>query len=149
MGALSIDHRRAEARCAGPEGDARAILPLPDEDRVANVPLDLLFVPLVTGEREQISFQLLLCRDDPRFVDFNAYVARRGPTDETVEIRYGPKIRAIPNVIVNALLPKLSIWFDARRPVSWLAARLPLYARGPEVVVIRTGIPTARLSPQR
>ena len=39
-------------------------------------------------------------------------------------------------------MPKLSFWFDPRSASPWLAHRIPLYSKGPEVFVIRDGLPT-------
>jgi hypothetical protein len=42
--------------------------------------------------------------------------------------------------------PRLSFWFDRAKPNPWLAHRIPLYGDGPEVLVIRDGIPPRWLS---
>jgi hypothetical protein len=42
-------------------------------------------------------------------------------------------------------MPKLSMWFDRRVSNPWIAHRIPLYSKGPEVFVIRDGVPSAAL----
>ena len=42
-------------------------------------------------------------------------------------------------------LPKLSFWFDPRATNPWVGHRVPLYSKGPEVLVIRDGVPAAWL----
>jgi hypothetical protein len=138
LGMLSIDHRKALATCRKPDGTEVSRLTLPEDDRVANVPLELLFLPLVRGEQETISFQILLCRDGARFMDFEAHRVETDAPGDPVEVRYEPDLGLIPTVLVRAWLPRLSVWYDRAKPHRWLAARLPLYAKGPEVVVIRS-----------
>jgi hypothetical protein len=152
LGILRIDHERGVASCTpGPELDpSRAIeLPLPDGDRVANVPLNLLFLPLVSGAQERVEFQFFLCRGGARLMDFRARVAARrngGPDGQRlVEIRYGPDFGTIGSLLAQSMLPRLSIWFDPRARQPWLGHRVPLYSEGPEVLVIRDGVPPSWL----
>ncbi len=148
LGTLRVDHQAGVASCVGGEGpdwsEARE-LALPDQDRVANVPLNLLFEPLVRGEAQQVDFQFFLCGGGPRLLDFRARVAERrngGPGGrELVEIRYGPDFGSLGSMLLAPVLPRLSIWFDPRAPQPWLAHRVPLYSDGPEVLVVRDGIP--------
>ena len=53
---LVIDHREGRVSCYPPDGDRTkgAHLDLPEDDRVVNVPMQLLFVPLVSGEVARI-----------------------------------------------------------------------------------------------
>jgi hypothetical protein len=44
------------------------------------------------------------------------------------------------------MIPRLSFWFDPTTPTPWLAYRLPLYSKGPEVLVVRDGVPTRWLA---
>jgi hypothetical protein len=148
LGLLRLDHERRVASCVpGPELDpGRAIeLPLPDPDRVANVPLNLLFLPLVSGASDHVDFQFFLCRGGARLIDFRARVAERrngGPGGRNlVEIRYGPDFGSFGSLLAQAVLPRLSIWFDPRARQPWLGHRVPLYSEGPEVLVVRDGIP--------
>jgi hypothetical protein len=147
LGVMRIDHRKGMATCSqGTGADAETLeFPLPVGDRVANVPLNLLFLPLVRGDRKDLSFQIFLCRGGPRLMDFNARVV---PDPEAhgqlIEVRYGPDL-GIMSTLASALIPHLSVWFDPRSPHSWAAHRLPLYSKGPEVFVIRDGVPSAWL----
>jgi hypothetical protein len=144
-GILRIDHRARLGSCSRPsgEGETRS-LELPAGDRIANVPMNLLFLPLVRGDADRLDFQLFLCGGGPRLVDFEA---TRAPTNgsgepgEVVEIRYGPQLGPVLALVAPSFLPKLSFWFDRREPYRWLAHRIPLYSDGPEVFVIRDGVP--------
>lgn len=147
IGILRVDHQRRVASCvAGPQLDwnrARRVS-LPDADRVANVPLNLLFLPLVSGEKQQVDFQFFLCGGGPRLLDFRARVASRsngGPDSRhLVEIRYGPDFGTLGSLLLRPMLPRLSVWFDPNARQPWLAHRVPLYSRGPEVLVVRDGV---------
>ena len=77
LGVMTIDHRTGVAVCGVPEGsrDEPVQVELPPEDRVVNVPLNLLFQPLVKGEVDLIRFQVLLCRVGARLVNARASVA--------------------------------------------------------------------------
>lgn len=145
LGVMSIDHERSVARCTRPGdgGDVVQELKLPQDDRVANVPLNLLFLPLVRGETDEVDFQILLCRGHPRLVDFVASLApesraERG-ADRAVEVRYAPDL-GLATGLARGFVPRLSFWFQGRAPFAWLGHRVPLYGNGPEVLVIRDGV---------
>ncbi len=151
-GLLRIDHRTRTGSCTAysADGGTRS-LELPAEDRVANVPMNLFFLPLVRGEAERLDFQLFLCSHGPRLVDFEATRATAngsGTPRDVVEIRYGPQLGPILSLVVPRFLPRLSFWFDREQPNRWLAYRVPLYSDGPEVLVIREGIPPGWLADQ-
>ncbi len=145
LGLLRVDHRAGIASCTGGNGDAAPTrLPVPETDRVANIPLNLLFLPLVRGDVETVNFQLFLCRAQrPRFLDFEAHVARRdnGTGRKVVEVRYSPDLGGMLSIVARNFVPRLSFWFDADAGSPWLGHRLPLYSKGPEVTVIREGVP--------
>lgn len=147
---LRIDHRAHLGSCTPLDGAGEArTLELPDPDRVANVPMNLFFLPLVRGSAQRLDFQVFLCRGGPRLVDFHATRAPsngHGAAPEIVEIRYGPDLGPVLSLIAGSFLPKLSFWFDRAEPYRWLAHRIPLYSDGPEVFVIRDGIPLRWLS---
>lgn len=153
LGIMIIDHRAAEAECAYPNESGDGVrtekISLPQDDRVVNVPLNLLFDPLVKGDSKTVDFQILLCRDGARLLDFKAKVARRDSgsngDDPLVEISYAPDQGTILSFLTRTFIPKLSFWFDPASPESWLAHRMPLYANGPEVYVVRQGITTKSL----
>jgi hypothetical protein len=146
LGQLSIDHVAQRAHCSDANGRVDSELELPATDRVVNVPFNLLFLPLVRGETQQLSFQLFLCRDGARLLDFQAWVAEHAENVGTgpVEIRYAPDL-GLMSPFARQLVPRLSFWFDPRAPHGWVAHRLPLYTGGPEVLVVREGISTATL----
>jgi hypothetical protein len=151
-GLLRIDHRSRTGSCTAlSDGGETRTLALPAQDHVANVPMNLFFLPLVRGDAERLDFQLFLCGGGPRLVDFEA---TRAPTNGSeaphgvVEVRYGPQLGPVLSLVAPALLPRLSFWFDRARPNRWLAHRVPLYGDGPEVLVIRDGIPPGWLADQ-
>ena len=149
-GTLSVDHRTRIATCGRSQGDGAALriehIELPAADRVANVTLTLLFEPLVRGVAPSLAFQMFLCEGGARLMDFEAHVERRdtgahGP-GSLVEVRYRPDFGPIGSYVAERLIPRLSFWFDPTAPTPWLAYRLPLYTKGPEVIVVRDGVPT-------
>jgi hypothetical protein len=146
LGLLSIDHVARRARCSDQRGAADSEIELPEGDRVVNVPLNLLFLPLVRGDADHLSFQLFLCRSHAQLLDFQAWVAERaaGAQGGPVEIRYAPDLGLL-SPFARQMVPRLSFWFDPRAPHGWIAHRLPLYSGGPEVLVVREGISTATL----
>ena len=153
LGVMNIDHRTSEATCSSPRADGEGLrthrVPLPKRDRVANVPLNLLFQPLIKGDAATVEFQILLCRDHPKLLDFQARVVSRNDgadgSEHLVEVRYGPDFGSVFSLLANAIVPRLSFWFDPAAPSPWIAHRMPLYADGPEVFVVRQGIETNTL----
>jgi hypothetical protein len=151
MGVLSIDHENGVASCNKPEGGNMKTeqLTLPEHDRVANVPLNLLFQPLVEGTTDEVTFQLLLCRFGARLIDIDAHVVPRPKqtpeSNPIIEVEYQPNFGRFVSLMAKKWVPKLSIWFDPRVKNPWIAHRIPLYSKGPEVFVIRDGIPNAWL----
>lgn len=146
LGLLAVDHQRQEAVCTPASGGEAERLPLPRGDRVANVPLNLLFLPLVRGEEEEIEFQFVLCRFGARLLEAHAAVAARRfeGGEEFVEIRYSLDLGSFLNRLAAPFLPRLSVWFEGHEPGGWVGHRMPLFSKGPTVVVMRSGItPTA------
>lgn len=142
LGVLVVDNVAGEGRCYDGDGELQATVEIPDEDRVANATLSMLFLPLARGETDEIEFQLFFCSLGNRFVPF---VATRAPSNgnsgKVIEVRYGPDL-GFASIVAASFVPKLSFWFDAASPHRWLAHRLPLYGKGPEVFVVRQGVPT-------
>jgi hypothetical protein len=150
LGVLSIDHERGRASCGAPpgSGDAESALELPDPDRVVNVPLNLLFQRLVTGEAEEIGFQVLLCRFGARLIDARAQVVPAAAAGRgLVEVRYELDLGPLLTPMAAPFLPTLSFWFDRGAPGSWVAHRMPLFSQGPTVLVVRSGFSPERLAP--
>jgi hypothetical protein len=149
---LHVDHRTRVATCSRPNGDGMAVerIDLPGQDRVANVAMTLLFEPLMRGDAPRTDFQLFLCEGGARLIDFEAHVERRdtgahGP-GSLVEVRYRPDLGPVGSFVAEQLVPQLSFWFDPTSATPWLAHRLPLYSKGPEVIVVREGVPTRWLT---
>jgi hypothetical protein len=141
LGRLLIDHADGVARCFDPQGAPSAELEIPSDDRVANTALSLLFLPLVRNETEVVEFQLFFCGLGTRFVPFTANrVATNGKRPNVIEVRYGPDF-GFATMVASSFVPRLSFWFDPKTPHRWMAHRLPLYGKGPEVFVVRKGIP--------
>jgi hypothetical protein len=142
---LEIDHEAGEARCTPPGKDPESVpaVSLPKHDRVANVPLNLLFQPLARGESKRIKFQVFLCLGGPRLVNFVANTSKRsGRRKQKVqEIRYGPDFGKVFSWVADTVTPELYFWFDAEGTGQYVGHRMPLYSKGPEVLVIRDGFP--------
>ncbi len=153
LGVMNIDHRAGEATCSFPRSEGEGMrtqrIPLPKHDRVANVPLHLLFDPLIKGDAATVDFQILLCGSHAKLMDFQARVVRRDDdadgSERLVEVRYGPDFGTFFSLLAKAVVPRLSFWFDPASPSPWIAHRMPLYADGPEVFVVRQGIETNTL----
>jgi hypothetical protein len=150
LGVLSIDHDARIARCSAPSGadGPQTSVELPLADHVVNVPLNLLFQRLVTGEVEEVSFQVLLCRFGARLFDAHARLA--GPAagqNGLVEVQYQLDLGPLLSPMAAPFLPTLSFWFDRDEPGAWVAHRMPLFSQGPTVLVVRSGISPERLAP--
>jgi hypothetical protein len=150
---LQVDHRKGVATCTPPgEDESKAKrVELPSEDRVANVPLNLLFQPLVEGREERLDFQVFLCLGGARILKFAATsgdIVGLTPEGERRirQIQYGPDVGKVFNWVANAVGPHLVFWFDPEVEGSnYIAHRMPLYSKGPEVVILREGFPTSIL----
>jgi len=146
LGIMWIDHQKGEVLCTHPD-QPDATLRLPDLERVANVPLNLLFLPLVYGQTKEVRFQFLVCRG-PRVVNARASVARRlpeGPDDSFVEVRSVLDFGPLLSVLARPFIPRFAFWFDPSRSDPWIAHRIPLFSGGPEVLVVRSGVAPASL----
>jgi hypothetical protein len=145
LGLMTIDHAGGQVVCApaAESGEDAQRMELPEEDRVANVPLNLLFLPLVRGEEKRIDFQVVLCRGGPRVLDATAKVAGHGGSngngEELVEIRYNLDFGPMLSRLAQPFMPRLSFWFDVESPGAWVGHRMPLFSKGPTVLVVRAG----------
>jgi hypothetical protein len=146
LGKLTIDHQGREGRCAPPQesGDDVRTKELPSRERLANVPVNLLFLPLARGDKDEVKFQVFLCRGKPRIIDAKASVARRVKTEDgirdIVEVQYDLDFGPMLSRLARPFMPKVAVWFDPKNADGWLAHRMPLFAKGPTVMVVRTGI---------
>ncbi len=151
LGVMFIDHVKERAFCSHEDGNPNPPdeLPVPQPDRVAHVPLNLLFLPLVRGEVEEIKFQFLLCALGPRFVDAKATVARRMPPaggqGPLVEVRYQLDLNPVLLALARPFLPRFSFWFDPVASDPWVAHRMPLASKGPAVLIVRGGVSPGNL----
>jgi hypothetical protein len=150
LGVMSIDHERGMATCtpAPGSGDEPVEIELPRHDRVVNIPLNLLFEPLVQGKTEEIDFQLLLCRvGGGRIVDAHAQVAseRQGEQGRVVEVRYEVDLGPLLSRLAAPFMPQLSLWFDDQSPGAWIGHRMPLFSKGPTVLVVRAGFDPSKI----
>ena len=150
LGLLSIDHTAGRATCGAPpgSGEESKVVELPADDRVVNVPLNLLFHELVTGKTEQVAFQVLLCRFGARLIPALAKVTQPRGSDGNglLEVEYNVDFGML-NALAAPFLPKLSFWFDPDSPAAWVGHRMPLFSKGPTVLVVRSGITPAQLEP--
>jgi hypothetical protein len=149
LGLLELDHVAGIGSCTGPNGEAPVTLSLPTEDRVVNVPMNLLFLPLVRGEISSLQFQLFLCREGARLMDFEAWVAKdaeAAAAAQLIEVGYRPDFGSVVSLVARNFVPKLTFWFDRSKPHDWMGHRMPLYSGGPEVLVLRDGVPSHRLA---
>lgn len=149
LGALSIDHEARSASCGAPAGsDAAPVsVELPAADRVVNVPLNLLFQRLVSGDAREVAFQVLLCRFGARILDARAHVATPRAAGGFVEVQYQLDLGPLLGAVAEPFLPRLSFWFDPDAPGAWVAHRMPLFTKGPTVLVVRSGVALERLAP--
>lgn len=140
---LVIDHVARRVSCYSDANDPASgrHVDLPASDRVVNVPLQLLLQPLARGEVDRIRFQLALCRSKPHLQDM---VALRGPRAkrhgrDVIEVRYGPDFGDTVAFLASRLLPRFSFWFEPEDG-GYLGHRMPLYRRGPNVLLLRQGM---------
>jgi hypothetical protein len=152
LGVLSIDHVEGIGSCSPPPGNGGSTktLRLPADDRIANVPLNLVFLPLARGEMDEMSFQIFLCRFGPRVLNARAKVSRREPArdgkPQPVEVAYELQMPLYLSKLARPFLPRIAMWFDAGSEGHWLGHRMPLFAKGPTVMVVRSGTSPSALS---
>lgn len=140
---LVIDHRAGRVSCyeqGDPESGGRHV-DIEGDDRVVNVPMQLLFAPLVSGEIDAVRFQIAACNEGPVLHDM---IAVRGKTRtragrKVVEIEYGPDFGETVAWLASRLLPSFSFWFDADTR-AYLGHRMPLHRKGPEITLVRQGL---------
>ncbi|HVP27592.1 MAG TPA: hypothetical protein VMW35_00350 [Myxococcota bacterium] len=142
QGRMWIDHHAGFAVCTPAEDSDEKVVrvELPAHERVANVPMNLLLEPLATGEQREIDFQFLACRA-ARVVDATARVAHPdaaspGPIEVRSELDLGWL-----TPLARGFLPHFSFWFDPTRAGAWVAHRMPIFTGGPEVLIVRHGVP--------
>ncbi len=140
LGVMTVDHREGVGTCH-PTGGERRSVELPEVDRVANVILAQALVPLAATGEGEAPFQILICRPTVRVVSAVARVEESADWNQSqlVEIRTGADLGPVLNRLLGPWLPSVSLWFDARQP-AWLGHRVPLFAKGPTVTVLRADV---------
>lgn len=140
---LFIDHVKGEASCTPPESDGgkASLLTLPSPDRVVNVPLNLLFETLRTGEVEIVQTQVFFCLGGARMLGFAGKLSDERTAPDARgrrirEVRYGPDGKSFISWAAKAMAPKISFWMDVNHGGAYVAHRMPLYSGGPVVYVI-------------
>jgi len=149
LGRMIIDHRAGFAYCKPPASAKKQEIKevrLPTRDLISNVPLNLLFQPLVRGEIEEIEFQIFLCRPTPRLIEAKGKVVKSKLNGiGVVEVQYTIDLGGMWNRIAAPFVPKLSVWFDPTVPNAWIGHRAPLYTQGPTVSIVRGGVAPSRI----
>lgn len=123
-------------------------MPLPDGDRVANVVVSRVLGQLVAAREGSFDFAILICRPDVRVLAARATVvdtAATGAGDELVEIETTVELGPILGSLLGPFLPRVSMWFDPNAATAWIGQRMPLFAKGPTVLVLRSGVAPARV----
>lgn len=140
LGVMTINHTKKTGTCH-PSGGERRSVPLPADDRVANVVLAQALVPLAALGKGEEPFQILICQPTVRVVSAMARVRQREAWKQSglVEIRTGADLGPVLNRLLSPWLPSVSIWFDGAEP-AWLGHRVPLFAKGPTVTVLRSDV---------
>lgn len=140
---LVIDHEAGRVTCyPANESDATPQhVDIPDEDRVVNVPMQLLFMPLVRDEVDTLRFQIAMCKPEPTLYQMIAVRSKPIMRDgrEIIQIKYGPDLGKTIAWFASRLLPSFAFWFDARDG-EYLGHRMPLHREGPEVLLVRSGL---------
>ena len=146
---MRVDHRRRRAVCTDAER-GEVSLDLPARESIANVPLNLVLLPVARGSIPKARFQFLLCRGEPRVLDASAALARRlegiPGHPGIAEIHYSFEVGGVLSSLIRPFLPTLVFWLDPQARIPWLGHRMPLFPRGPRVTVLREGIALAQVS---
>lgn len=152
---LSIDHEKGVASCIPPEDSGRktSTVELPSPDRVVNVPLNLLFRPLGTGDVDSVGTQAFFCLGGARIMGFTGKLKeeRPRPSDDgrrILEVGYAPDGKGLLSWAAKAVAPPISFWMDVNHDGAYIAHKMPLYTKGPIVYVIADGIDPAWLISQ-
>jgi hypothetical protein len=120
LGVLFVDHVKRIASCTPAPDSEKEIkrFELPILDRVANVPLTLLFQQLVSGEANHVEFQIFACLGGPRLLDARASLEKEvnGATPHLVEVHYNLDLGPVLTSFVRPFVPRMSIWFDPQNP---------------------------------
>lgn len=145
---LEIDHAERRVTCTQHQ-EPPQVLELPELDRVANVPLNLLLLPLAEGTRQEMRYQFVLCGGRFRILDVEASVERRravgdglGPLTE-VHSRFD--LGFVLSALAGPFLPRIVLWLDADAPNAWVGHSMPFTPEGPVIFVLRDDVSPAAL----
>jgi hypothetical protein len=144
LGVLAIDHERGIGTCTPPDGGEPQRVDLPEQDRVANVLLTQLLRPLAMARSGQLDFDILVCKPSARILSAKARVAP-STQDELVEIETAVELGPMLTQVLRPFLPRVSLWFDPTHAGAWVGHRMPLFSKGPTVLILRAGVTPARL----
>jgi hypothetical protein len=137
-----VDHASGQGTCTT-DGKQETV-ELAPEDRVSIASADLLLAPLAREERDEVTFQTLICAQGLHLVDVSARrtgrVVRPSEGTQVVEIEYKIKLNPIMALIARPFLPRILFWIDPAVSGPSVAQQLPLFPRGPTVFVVRRGI---------
>jgi hypothetical protein len=140
-----IDHAARRAHCQESGGPRREIA-LPEGDRVANNALPLLMRRLVQTGADELRFQFLLCRSQPRLVEVAARVESRG---EQLRIRCDYDLGPLLTPLARALVPNFRYWFEPAPRARWIGHELMLERGEPITLVVREDIDPRSLERSR
>jgi hypothetical protein len=147
LGVLVIDHEQRTGTCTPPGGGDPLQVVLPESDRVANVLLTQLLQPLAAARTGTFDFEILVCRPEARLLPAQARVA--ASADGLVEVVTAVQLGPLLTQMLGPFLPRISMWFDPDEAGRWIGQRMPLFAKGPTVFVLRAGTTPARLAAPR
>jgi hypothetical protein len=137
-----VDHESGQGTCTT-DGKQETV-ELTGEDRVSIAAADLLLAPLARGEKQEVSFQTLICSQGLHLVDVSARrtgrVVRPSEGTRVLEIEYKISLNPIMALIARPFLPRILFWIDPAVSGPSVAQQLPLFPRGPTVLVVRRGI---------
>ena len=166
LGVLRVDHARGVGTCTPSDGSAPEQVELPADDRVANVVVSQMLGPLVAARAGSFDFSILICRPDARILTARAEVVgtaqagangatgatggngvdgSSGASGELVEVETAVDLGPVLGRLLAPFLPRVSMWFDPQDAASWIGQRMPLFAKGPTVLVLRSGVAPARV----
>jgi hypothetical protein len=149
---LEIDHAKGEATCTPPDGNRKKtrVVPIKGKDRVANVPLSMVFQPLTLGQTDRLDLQVFFCLGGPRLIGFTAKKAdigepKRPGGPRLQKITYRPDGKGLLSWVAARSDVAIEFWFDPEEPGRYVAHKMPLYSGGPNVFVVRDGYTPADL----
>ena len=102
----------------------------------------------MTKSARAFDFAILICRPDVRILAARAAVVNSATSDagaEFVEVETAVELGPILGRVFGPFLPRVSMWFDPDDRMSWIGQRMPLFAKGPTALVLRSGVTPANV----